>query len=177
MPVEYDPALPFGMIWRRDWKLEGNYTLRMHGSVRGLAPARGDRPDWIHFKKGWALFGLCFGSRHLFESWHGRAKPGDAAWMAIWRDDGHFGIYDHANEHPTPVKQNAFTRGPELLPGDKFEIEVVVEGESNTTCDVQATIRSRGREFTMHYSDVQRARFAKGYFGVVAWLTSRSAGC
>ncbi|MCP4250484.1 MAG: hypothetical protein GY778_25860, partial [bacterium] len=104
MPMEFDPSLPFGMIWRRDWKLTGNYAIRIEGTIRALPPAA-DKPGRRDQLPGYGLMGICFGGESLYESWRGGParwgknkawlESGHASWVAAWRDDGSFGIYDH----------------------------------------------------------------------------------
>src|SRR5262249_11087478 len=54
MPVVYDPSLPFGMLWRRDWRLRGNFRIRIEATLRAFppAPAPGDDPKWRNFQPG-----------------------------------------------------------------------------------------------------------------------------
>jgi len=91
LPRPYAPALPVGMIWRRDWKLKGNYTIRIEATVRALPPVIEERRDDPDYAPGYSLMGICFGGRSLLESWSvGKSKARTAAWMALWRGDGRF---------------------------------------------------------------------------------------
>jgi len=36
-------------------------------------------------RAGYALFGICFAGRSLFESWNGQPKAAHVSWMAAWR--------------------------------------------------------------------------------------------
>ncbi|HDY86505.1 MAG TPA: hypothetical protein ENH82_00135, partial [bacterium] len=84
MPVEYDPSLPFGMIWKRDWKLKGNYIIRAEFTILALPTEPEDKSRWKQEKPGYAVMGICFGGSTLFESRNGGGKRGDASWMALW---------------------------------------------------------------------------------------------
>jgi hypothetical protein len=95
METEYETRPPYGMIWRRDWKLSGNYRITMRAVVRSL-PAR--NPE-----AGYSLMGVCLGGRSLHESWNGAGAEGDACWYAAWRDDGTFGVFDHTSDEAKPV--------------------------------------------------------------------------
>ena len=54
MPVDYDPSLPPGAIYRRDWNLTGNYAVLISATVRDVTgvPADGDDPGWKMFQSG-----------------------------------------------------------------------------------------------------------------------------
>ena len=187
MPTEYDPSLPFGMIWRRDWRLTGNYTISIDATVRGLPEPTGD-PSWRHNQPGYALMGICFGGRSLHESWYGldrrigygprlwtefdqwqaEARFGDAAWMAAWRDDGRFGIYDHATDMPRTAQDGSERSGRKPSPGDKVRIVLQVSGGDRLTATVTATLGVGESITTVACQDVDRKKFAQGYFGLAA---------
>ncbi|MFV1964981.1 MAG: hypothetical protein ACC628_06130, partial [Pirellulaceae bacterium] len=187
MPTEYDPSLPFGMIWRRDWRLTGNYTISIDATVRGLPKTVGD-PSWRQNQPGYAVMGICFGGRSLHESWHGldrrigygprlwtefdqwqkEPRPGDAAWMAAWRGDGRFGIYDHGTDMPKTAQDGSERRGPKPRPGDKVRIVLRVKDGDRSTATITATLAVGESSTTVVCHDVDRKKFAEGYFGLVA---------
>ncbi len=167
MPIEYDPSLPFGMIMRRDWKLSGSYTLRLHGTVHQLPPRGPGQPSWKNRQPGYGLIGLAFGSSCLHESWTGEGASGRAAWMAAWRDDGRFGVYDHATNTPEPVREDAEQQSFHLSSGDRFTITLGVENGGSDRVTVAAVISSRGNEQRIMLGDIDPARFTDGYFGIV----------
>ncbi len=39
LPSDYPPSLPFGMIWRRDWDLSGNYIICLDAGIIALPPS------------------------------------------------------------------------------------------------------------------------------------------
>ncbi len=168
MPTEYDPSLPFGMIWRRDWRLGGNYAIRVEATVRGLPPSPADNRDWKQHQPGYALMGLCFGGRSLYESWQGGGKSGNAAWYAAWRDNHLFGIYDHASNTPEPVGEGAERPAPPLRPGDKVALELTVSGDDPETATVSARMIAGPSVTQIERRGVERKRYTEGYFGVVA---------
>lgn len=163
MPKEYDPSLPFGMMLRREWKLAGRYRIRIEAKIRALPERPKNAPDWKEYRPGYGLVGIVFGSEALHESWTGRGRPGrgDAAWMAAWRDDGRFGVYDHATDGPAPAWKNSEQKGFPLKAGDRFVIEVAV-GEASLTAEIRAG--GRALSFT---SKVDRRNITDGYFGLV----------
>lgn len=190
MRVEYDPSLPFGMIWRRDWKLSGNYTIRIDATVKALRPepVPGDNPSFRMYKSGYALMGICFGSRSLYESWygldryvsygsriitpffkwHGKVNSDVASWMAAWRDNATFGIYDHASDKPKLAQKNAEKTAPALKSDDKVTIELTVSGKEKKTATVTAKLISDSSVKTVKCTNVDRKKYTEGYFGLVA---------
>ena len=167
MPTDVDPSLPLGMIWRRDWKLKGNYAIRAAFTVRALAP-RPSPPKHQQDKPGYALMGVCFGGRTLYESRFGGAKEGNAAWMALWKDDDSFGLFDHAKRGPEPAAATRLETGVALRPGDKVLIEVRVSGNENGPATVTATLEAGGARRTITARNVDRPKFTEGFFGLVA---------
>ena len=160
METDYETRPPYGMIWRRDWKLSGNYHITIDATVRAL-PGRNPEP-------GYSLMGICFGGRTLFESWNGAGKEGDACWYAAWRDDGSFGVYDHTTDAAKTVQPGSAKKGPELQPGDDVTIEVAVSGGDSATAEVTATLTANGSSTQVVCSNVDRAKFIEGYFGLAS---------
>lgn len=168
MPMDYDPSLPFGMIWRRDWNLSGNYSIEIKATVLGLRPENPEHPEWMQHQPGYALFGLCFGGKTLYESWDGGSNSGKGAWMAAWRDDGRFGVYDHATAAPEPAQPGAEQPAPALEPGQSVRIRVTVSGDESADATVTATLIRGSTETTVVCTGVDRAEDTDGYFGLVA---------
>ena len=90
-PLTYDPSLPNGMIYRRDWKLKGNYAIHIEATMRAkrLSPGEGDDRRWKMFQDGYSLAGICFGARTMFDS----SGFGGFVKFAGWLDDGKFGLF------------------------------------------------------------------------------------
>ncbi len=167
MPTEVDPSLPFGMIWRRDWKLKGNYTLRAELTVREPAP-HPSPPRHAQHHPGYAVMGICFGGRTLYESRNRPSRTGNAAWMAVWSDDGRFGIYDHARRGLACPEGLEPAEAPRLRAGDRVTIEVEVSGREDGPARVTATLRSGATAVTVTRENVDRRRHTEGFFGLVA---------
>lgn len=163
MQTEYEFLPPYGMIWRRDWKLEKNYTITAEMTVHE-APRKQPEP-------GYSLGGVCFGGRTLYESWDFKAEKGDAAWFAAWRDDGRFGVYDHADDKA--VNRLAEQPGPVPKAGDKAVIEVALSGSSGSMATIDAKLIVNGAEAAaIHLENFDRSDYTNGYFGLVGrgWL-------
>lgn len=186
MPVNYDPSLPFGMIWRRDWYLKGNYTIRIEATYRGKNFPQGN-PAWLQNQKEYGMMGICFGADSLHESWYGRDKwigygerlfnefkqwngdkgDGDAAWMAAWKGNGVFGIYDHATDHPDTAKPGAERFTGDLQYGERVKLTVSVEGADKKMAAVTSTITMNSETKNVTCTKVDRDKFTNGYFGIV----------
>lgn len=181
MPREYDPSLPLGMIFRRDWKLGGNYTIRIESTVRAVPEYHRFSTAWQQHQPGYGLIGIAFGSHCLHESWTGAERSGDAAWMAAWGDDGRFGVYDHATERPQrsvggrpemasdapSVRPDSETSSSQLSAGERLQIEVAVTGSDRETARVTARLIARDVTVTVSLDEVDRRQFTDGYFGLV----------
>ncbi|MFQ5809400.1 MAG: hypothetical protein ACE5JM_07265, partial [Armatimonadota bacterium] len=152
-PGDRTPNLPMGMIWRRDWTLTGNYTVRATFTVRDLSPeGRGEQDGYM---------GVCFGGESLYESRNFRGgRPGAGSWMALWHKDGTFGLYDHASGGKA-LGEAAPIAGPQLKPGDEVQIEVEVGGDAAAA--VTARVRHGSGVETVTVSDVDRALYTDGY--------------
>ncbi len=168
MPIHPDPSLPFGMIWRPDWNLQGNYTIRIETTVRALAPSPEANADWKQYQPGYALMGICFGGRSLYEGWQGQGQTGSACWYAAWRDSGTFGIYDHSVDDPKPVPGSSEEPAPDLRPGDRVTIEVSVGGPDPETATLTASLIFGKSVTRVECANVERQRFTNGHPGLVA---------
>ncbi len=163
-----DPSLPLGMIWRRDWKLRGNYTLRADLTVRALTPEPEGERRWNYHQPGYGMMGVCFGGQTLYESRHGGGRRGDGSWMALWRNDGRFGLYDHSTRGPKTAGQDTESKAPALKPGDRVTIEVDVQGEPDGPATVTASLLHDGSPVEVTMNGVDCGKFTEGYFGLVA---------
>ena len=159
METEYESRPPYGMIWRRDWKLKGNYRVSIDAVVRAL-PGRAPEP-------GYSLMGICFGGRTLFESWNGGGEEGDACWYAAWRDDGGFGVYDHTTDDAKAVQLDSATEAPALKAGDRVTIDVEVSGRDANQATVTATLKAAGSQAKVTCKNVEREKFVEGFVGLV----------
>ena len=166
IPVDVDPSLPLAMIWRRDWKMTGNYSVRAQMTFRTLAPRPQD-PKHAHDKPGYALIGVCFSGRTLYESRERQTEEGNGAWMALWDDGGQFGIYDHARPGPGTALSSEAQPAPAFQPGDRLVIEVEVGGDEAGPATVIARLRQDEAVTEVTADNVDRKTFAEGFFGIV----------
>jgi len=168
LPRPYGPALPVAMIWRRDWKLQGNYTIRVDATIRALPPVIEERKNDPDYAPAYSLMGVGFGSLSLLESWAvGRTKAKTAAWMALWRGDGRFGIYSHATDRPETAAERSEKTSLALQPGHRVRIELEVSGDNPEKATVTARFAARSGETIVQCLNVNREEYTEGYFGLV----------
>jgi hypothetical protein len=168
LPRPYAPALPVAMIWRRDYKLKGNYAIQIEATIRALPAVIEEQKDNPDYAPGYSLMGIGFGSRSLLEGWSvGRSKAPTAAWMALWRGDGRFGICSHATDTAEPAADRSEERSVSLRPGDTVQIELVVSGDDPDKAMVTARLVAGNDETVVHCRGVDRKKYTDGYFGLV----------
>lgn len=159
------PNLPMGIIWRRDWQVRGNYTVRATFTIRQLNPPdRGESSGYL---------GICFGGQSLYESrgWNG-AEPGDGSWMVLWQKDGLINVYEHAKTN-RPIGDH-LSSPIQLTENDQLQIELQVTGTDAHTANVTARwiYQPSGdspRVQTISISDVDRQKYTEGYFGLAGY--------
>ena len=159
METEYETRPPYGMIWRRDWQVRGNYRIAITATVLAL-PEREPEP-------GYSVMGICFGGRTLYESWNGGGKPGDACWYAAWRSDGSFGIFDHTSDAPRPVRTGSVQMAGVPEAGERVRIEVEVTGDPTGRASVRARLVRPSGETDVTCGEVDRELYLQGHFGLV----------
>ena len=194
IPTTRDPSLPFGMLWRRDWQLSGNYSVRFDFNILSL-PDYGDL-DYaglpqqdetagppLHAQPGYGVLGLAFGSSCLHESWTGSNSdedvsllrsiiPGqyktEASWMALVSDAGDFGFYSHLTDDLTPIDGEASLQFKPLRAGDSGSMTLFVAGDDEEYADISALLRIGEAWHAVRLPRVNRISFTNGYFGLVA---------
>lgn len=166
--AERDPSLPLGMIWRRDWRLTGNFAVRVEAVIRDVLAVPEEERRWRNEQPGYAFLGVCFGGESLFESRNWKAKPGDGSWMALLRDDGTVGVYDHARGADALAWEGGAIEGSPPQPGEPVTLEVFVHGEDEKLATVTARWTAGGETRTLQRAGVDRARFTDGNLGLVA---------
>ena len=180
IPTSYDRSLPYGMLLRRDWYLQGNFSIQVDFTVEAL-PKNQDLSTDKQFYPGYGLLGIVFGSQCLHESWDGeRARPSgrlaglglgtrpSASWMTVLTDDGQFGVYAHDSDELSPVVSEAETRVTPLKPGEKATLQVSISGEDSEVATVSALLVTEERWAALPPFEAKRSEFLEGYFGLVA---------
>lgn len=167
LPPGYPPSLPFGMIWRRDYELTGNYTVTMEATILGLPPSPEQTEDSREYMPDYSVMGICFGGQSLLESWTGRGKVDASAWMALWRADGGLGIYSHASDGPDTAQEGSERQAVIPKAGEKVTISVAVSGDDESVATVSCKLIAGGQTYSVVCEDVDRRTFTEGYFGLV----------
>jgi hypothetical protein len=160
MPMEYDPSLPPGVIYRKDWKLNGEWSISVRFTYHGDADVRrpGDSDDWQMYQPGYSLMGLAFGSKNLFESYN---KARNASFVG-WSDDGKFGFVKRPGRGG---RKAMLVDAPALKPGDVVEISLKAEPKEEHTKLTATLTTPDGKTISVAEGVGQRA--AEGYVGVV----------
>lgn len=135
MNTEYDPSLPPGTIYRRDWKLSGEWSISAKFTYRGQVndQREGDHEDWQQFQPGYGMMGLAFGAKSLFES-YGKIRNAN---LVAWTDDAQFGFAGKGRGRNSRKAKKLPT--PELKPGDIVEMKLEVS-KVGGWADVKATL-------------------------------------
>ena len=178
MPLDYDPSLPVGIIWRRDWKLRGAFTLVMEGQVMAVRPEGGE-PKWKMNRPGYAFAALAIGGRTLFESWEAGLRPGHGALVLAWHDDGRLAVLDHATPALLPVVKTSHTKARRPVVGERFRLELEVRPTGAQRVDVHGRLKVGDDTAEIVVPDVDADRLA-GFVGVAGrglldWQASRVA--
>jgi hypothetical protein len=163
MPVDYDPSLPHGTIYRRDWNLKSSFTITMDLKVRSFPEIQRptDSPDWKMYQEGYSMAGIAFGAQNLFDSY----ATGDLAWTASWLDDGHLEI----REGQSKGKQRQSHRSNDALKLNPdasavLTLKVVAQGPDSSSC--LFSMRAGGEEISVELSDIEPSRL-EGFVGIV----------
>ncbi len=167
MSGDYDPSLPQGILWRRDWKLTGNYTVSLQGTFHSKTSEvpDGDQAEWKMYQQGHGVAGIAIGGKNLFE---GYGKERNTTVLG-WRDNDTLSVVTE----PKPKRGKAAQKpkgqrevhAPTLAPGDSFSLSVDVSGEVNGPATITATFTRSDKTVTLTRKNVPRRR-TEGFIGV-----------
>ncbi len=160
MATDYDPSLPSGVLYRREWNLSGDWKITARFQFHGSAEVKreGDSPDWKMYQPGYSLMGLAFGSKNLFESYN---KTRNVSFVG-WSDDGKFGFIAKPGRNGRKAK---LIDAPKLESGDEIVISLNAEVRDQGVELTARMVAPDGK--TYEVSEVVGARAASGYVGVV----------
>ncbi len=121
----YDPSLPLGIIWNRRWKMTGDFETAVETEI--IANSRtlreGDDKRWAMYQPNYAVLGIGFGAKTLFESFH----PSDGASpLLLLRENGEFGFCRHVDASLPPVAPDALTTTRPVKPGEVYKLHLAV---------------------------------------------------
>ncbi len=167
MPIEYDPSLPTGILWRRDWFLSDGYRVAIEGRVLDatLTVPDGDDASWLMYQREHTLIGVALAGRSQFEG-YGR---GNRAVIVGWRGDGTFGFFDNRRHRNRPLSTSVIETVAidDALRDKAFEITVDV-APVDSGARMTATLQVDGKRFEVVLDTPDAARFAHGFFGIAA---------
>lgn len=161
METDYDPSLPHGILWRRDWKLSGNYTITLKGTYLADPPTvpPGDSPDWKMYQSGYGQIAIAIGGRNLFEGYNKSKK----ATLIGYRDNGQVAVLKQPSNKKKRSAQPQPTQTPALKPGDPFTLTLSVSGSDKAT--ITTTLKSGQNSITLTLKNIPRTR-TNGFFGI-----------
>jgi Fe-S-cluster containining protein len=154
METDYDPSLPEGIIYQKQWNLRGDHfefgaIFEFHGDRP--EPAEGDNPDWKMYQDGYGYFGVAFGAKSVWES-YGKNRN---AIQIVWSDDGKFRFLPEKKAQG----KNAVADAPKFKPGDTVELQVNV---TNKGAQSEVVAKLGGVEIRQHF----RREATEGFFGI-----------
>ena len=166
MPTDYDPSLPSGVIYRKEWKLDGSWSITARFVYHGNVDTRreGDSSEWKMYQPGYALMGIAYGAKSLFESYNKIRNAG----LVVWSDDGKFGFMRQSGKRAnkgggSPKK---LVNAPKLDPGDVVEITLSARSIGSGQSELTASMKSDDGK-SVSVSQTVGENFAAGYVGVV----------
>lgn len=163
MPVDYDPSLPPGVIYRKDWKLRGNWSMTARFTYHGNAEVRreGDSDQWMMYQPGYGLMGLAFGAKNLFESYN---KVRNASFVA-WSDEGKFGFFPPTSNRGGGKRSARLINAPKFRIGDVIEISIRAETKNGRTLLTATLVGPDGTPIEV--SENLASGSTEGYVGIV----------
>jgi len=162
MQTDYDPSLPVGIVYRNDWYLSGEYTLKAEFTylANRPEPKEGDSADWDMYQDGYAYLGLALGAKSIFE---GYGKTPNAIQL-VCTDDSELRLLQRKKGKKNSVVAKAKKNGAVLKPGDTISIEVKVSDLSKTLSKVDTVLVVGGTE--TYLSQEVKKYETKGYAGI-----------
>lgn len=147
METDYDPSLPYGIIYRRDWKLAGRYIVEAEFTihVEDLTPKEGDNPGWKMYDDSYSSFGIALGSKCVFES-HGKMKNV----VHVVHQNGLLEITAQYGRNRRGVASGVGLGT--LKPGTKVTMQIFVtpRADNRSTLDVHVTANGITRKLAPH---------------------------
>ena len=163
MPVEYDPSLPPGVIYRRSLSMAGSWMISAEFVYHGEVDVKreGDADDWKMFQPGYSLIGLAFGSKNLFESYNRTRHVSFVGWTS----DGRFGFVKKQGNRNRGGRPAKLVDAPMLESGDVITVAIKAENSGDKT-KLTATMQTPDGK-TLSVQQTVGRRAAEGYVGIV----------
>ena len=163
MSTDYDPSLPPGVIYRKDWKLNGAWSITVRFTYHGKADVRreGDADDWKMYQPGYSLMGIAYGAKSLFESYN---KTRNVSFVG-WSDDGKFGFIAKGKNRGKGGRKAQAVKAPALNVGDVVQITLTSEPQDTYTKLTATMSGPDGKSLAVSQGFGNRS--TEGYFGIV----------
>jgi hypothetical protein len=167
--TEYDASLPKGILYRRDWKMNSEFSLRAEFRYLADRPAaeKENEKNWKMFNDGWGLMGLAFGSDSVFNSY---GKKEGLAVTVGWSDakecfidPGRRRFNSKKGTNPKVPKLNK-VKAPVLKVNDRIQLQVDVL-DRGSECLVKASYQFPTETIELEASLPKY--YLQGYVGVV----------
>lgn len=170
MPVDYDPSLPHGAIFRRDWQLTGNFAVLISVTVHEVSGKPGDDADtaWKMFQPGDGQMGIAFGAKTQFDSY----GVGNKAWRVVWSNDGKLHIQPPSRNQrggvPASGPKKVSAPAQELTAGDRVTLLLRVSGSNTQVATVTASLVSdKGQTISSVVAERVPRNQIEGWFGIL----------
>lgn len=165
MPVEYDPSLPHGSIYRRDWNLKGDFTISIDLTIGDRQPTKrsGDDDRWKMYQPGYGFVGITFGAATQFDSY----GISNRASRIVLTDNGRF-EFQFNGRHRSLAPDARTVSSPE--PGDRYSIVLQVQSsdkQNHATLTAQLLNAAGEQLAQLKVAQVPRSA-VDGWFGLTA---------
>ena len=168
MKIKYDPSLDYGFLWRRDWKLSGNYKIEvqfmLHTWEDSFPKRTDDSSNWKMYQENYGFMGICLGGENLFEN--GAAQKQNRHISSLIGIKGHkeFSFIKH-DKKSSYLTKSAFPKKD--IPLKKI-ITLTVDVKRNEKNDYQVSGKiSWGKKKYKILATSVSKDFVEGYFGIV----------
>ncbi len=168
METHYDPSLPLGILYAREWFFGDGYEIEMDVRVKNLTPEtipEGDDKNWKMYNPDWGAIGICFGAKTQFESFY---PSTNASLMLILKESGEFGFMRHTNDAFEKIGKIGRLRRP-LRKNDKLNFRLQISPRANNQARIVGTLNhNRETPIRIVYNSEDRKKEAIGYSGIAA---------
>ena len=126
MPRDYDPSLPLGIHWNRNQKLSEDFALTMEAEILANTSRQRENDDdgWDMYQSDFALIGLAFGGKTLFESFH---PSSNASPLLVLKENGDFGFVRHNETSLASTSDEPLVKTDKVKVGETIKFEITVK--------------------------------------------------
>ncbi|MEF8795055.1 MAG: hypothetical protein V5A48_01260 [Salinivenus sp.] len=168
MDVNYDPSLPLGMMWNRQWRLQDAYKVGIEGTVLKTleeTEVKGNS-DWKKYQRGNGVIGIAIGGKSQWDGFHSHEN---APLMLTLDDTYRFGVTRHTAWSLEEGSEDGLVPIDDLGTGDRFAITATVRDDADGTARIKTELAVNGTTVaTTHHTTGRPAADVAGYFGIVS---------